>query len=441
MPMTRQILLALGLTGLLAACGDDEVILPGERLDLRDGMALAGPEAEAPDAPVARAFAPPPMVTLPAWTHRAGNPRHAVTHAALSPQPRRIWSNDIGKGNTRKHRITADPVVANGRIFTLDSQSRVTATSLAGQTLWTRSLVPATDRAGDASGGGLAVDSGRVIVTTGFGEVHALDPASGLPVWTQKLDAPATASPTVAGGLVYVISRDNVAWAIELDNGRVRWRLPGTPSVSGMIGGAGPAVTDKLAIFPFASGEVVAALRQGGVRLWGTTVSGRRKGAVYANVTDIVADPVVANGVVYTGNQSGRTIAMDLDSGDRIWTANEGAYGPVWVAGGSVFLITDQAELVRLDAATGTAIWKQEMPYFKTFRAKRRKSVYAYYGPVLAGGQLWVASDDGRLSAYDPATGALRQQLDLPGGAASNMAVAGNVLYVVSENGQLHAFR
>lgn len=439
--LTALVALA-GLTGLLAACGEKETILPGERLDVRSGLTLGEAAADvAPEEPVARAFALPPQTAVTAWTHRAGNAAHNITHPALSSQPVRIWSADIGQGNSRKHRITADPIVAGGFVYTLDSQSRVSATSIAGAPAWARSLVPPTDRAGDASGGGIAFGGGRLFVTTGFGEVHALDPRTGAEIWKQALDAPATASPTVQGDLLYVVSRDNVAWAIDTGSGRVRWRLPGTPSISGMVGGAGPAVTDQMAIFPFASGEVIAALRQGGVRLWGATVSGGRKGRAYANVTDIVADPVISDGVLYTANQSGRSVAMDATSGERLWTASEGAYGPVWVAGGSVFLVSDEATLVRLDAASGQVIWRKELPYFKGRRAKKRKSIYAYYGPVLAGGNLWVASDDGALRAFDPETGGLRQVLDIPGGAATSLSVAGQTMYVVSENGQLHAFR
>ncbi len=442
MRMHGTMLLLAGLATALTGCAERETILPGERLDIRSGLTV-GEAAVAVDVslPVDRAFALPQPVNLAAWTHRAGDATHNVPHVALSPQPKRVWSASIGRGNSRKHRITADPIVAGGFVFTLDSRTTVTATTTAGKTAWSKALVPETDRDGDASGGGIAFGNGRVIVTTGFGEVYALDPATGAEIWVQQLGAPATASPTISGGLVYVISRDNVAWAIDASNGRVRWSLPGTPSDSGMVGGAGPAVNNELAIFPFASGEIVAALRQGGGRLWGATISGGRKGRAYANVTDIFFFNVMANCVIYTGNQSGRAVAMDVASGERLWTANDGAYGPVWVAGGSVFLVSDEAELVRLDAATGQVIWSNELPYFKRARLNRRKAIYAYYGPVLAGGNLWVASDDGTLTAFDPATGATRQRLDLPGGAASNVAVAGNTLYVVSENGQLHAFR
>lgn len=443
-PSKKGPVIAVALAGLLslAACGRDEVILPGERLDLRGGLtpgAAAIPAED--DTPVSRAFAPPPPVNVNNWTHRAGNPEHSISHVALSASPSRVWSSNIGQGNTRKHRITADPIVADGRVYTIDSQSKVTATSLDGRTVWTRSLVPASDREGDASGGGIAYSGGTVFATTGFGEVHALEGGTGAEQWVQKLDAPATASPTVSGGLVYVISRDNIAWAIDSSNGRVRWNIPGTPSVSGTIGGAGPAITDTMAIFPFASGEIVAALRQGGVRMWAATVAGGRKGRAYANVTDIVADPVIANGVLYTGNQSGRAVALDLETGNRMWTADDGAYGPVWVAGDSVFLLSDEAELVRLDALTGETIWSKELPYFRRNRVNKRKAIYAYFGPVLAGGNLWVASDKGTLTGYDPATGAERLVLDVPGGAATNLAVAGGTMYVVSDNGQLHAFR
>ncbi len=432
---------AAALVGLLAACADDEVILEGERLAVRAPVvaeAVGTPEAE---AVVETGFEMPATVSNAEWTHTGGGTTHRADHAAFSTSPQLAWSTGIGSGNSRKHRITSDPVVAGGKVFTLDSQSTVTAVSTRGSTLWSRDLTPAHERARDASGGGLAFANGRVYATTGFGEVIALDATSGGEIWRQELDAPATSSPTVQGDLVYLVSRDNKAWAIDAEDGRVRWQLPGTPDVSGMVGGAGPAVNDRVAIFPFGSGELVAALRQGGVRLWGSPVSGKRSGRAYANVTDITADPVIVDDVIYTGNQSGRAVAMSLNSGARIWTARDGAYGPMAVAGGSVFMISDQAELIRLSAETGERIWAKELPYFRRERARRSRDVFAHFGPVLAGGNVWVASDDGNLRAFDPQTGSLRGSIDIPGGAASSMAVAGGTMYLISGRGQLHAFR
>ncbi|MCB2136777.1 MAG: PQQ-binding-like beta-propeller repeat protein, partial [Rhodobacteraceae bacterium] len=52
-----------------------------------------------------------------------------------------------------------------------------------------------------------------------------------------------------------------------------------------------------------------------------------------------------------------------------------------------------------------------------------------------------LASSDGVIRGIDPASGAVTILAELPDGAASAPVVAGGALYVVTKNGQLHAFR
>ncbi|PZX17602.1 outer membrane protein assembly factor BamB [Palleronia aestuarii] len=420
---------------LLAACGGEDVILPGERLDLREDRVTAQAQVDR-----ALPISLPAALMRDAWTHRASDAAHDIPHAALSPLPRPIFSVPIGQGENRRHRISADPVVADGRVFTVDSRARVTAHGTDGRTLWSVDLTPPGDP-GDASGAGLAVEGGRLFVSTAFGDLVALDPATGRRFWAQDLGAAAAGAPTVSGGIVYVVARDATAWAIDVANGRVRWTEQGTPSLNGVVGGAAPAISGEMIVLPFASRELAGVLRQGGTRLWTANVAGTRLGEVYATIGDISGDPVIEGGRVYAGNPSGRTAAFDLRSGEQIWSARDGAMSPVLVAGGSVFSVSDQAELLRLDAATGERIWGTELPYLVPSRLSRRRGVVTHYGPILAGGRLWVASGDGRLRAFSPQSGALLAEIELPGGAATNPVVAGGALYVVSQDGQLLAFR
>jgi len=444
---------ALGL--LLSGCGQREEILPGERLDLRDasgrvnqGISEPLDGIEAPEtAGVADAenqslpFVAPTQVSHNAWTHKNGSAAHFAEHPALSAAPELFWSADIGSGNSRKYQITADPVIAAGRIFTMDSRSIVVATSVSGGRLWSQDMTPGFDRNEGASGGGLALNDGILFVTTGFGTLSALNTENGELLWTQRLEGAASAAPTVYGDLVYVVSRDGKAWAVDKNDGRVRWRLPGLPSESGVSGGGSPAVNDRVALFPYASGDLVASFPRGGVRLWAASLAGQRRGRVYAEITDITGDPVIDGDVVYAGSSSGRIAAISLQSGERIWTVTDGAMSPVWPAGGSVFAVSDQSELLRLDAATGERIWGIQLPHFTARRAKRNETIYPHFGPVLAGGRLLVASGDGKLRAFAPEDGSLMSETALPGGAAGNMAVVDGVLYVVSTRGQLHAYR
>lgn len=438
----------LVLLGLLAGC-EREVILEGERFDVRAPLEASLPSEQVP-TPVDRSnvqvnasspVALPPASANAAWPQRGGNAAHLAPHAALSAAPQPVWSVEIGKGNSRRNRISAAPVVADGRIFTMDALSDVQATSTGGGQLWRVDITPPSDSATEVSGGGLAYGGGRLFATTGFGELVALDPASGAVLWRQSLGAPATGAPTVDGDLVLVAGRDSSAWAIEAANGRVRWQIPGAPSSAGMIGGAAPAVAGGTVLFPFASGQVIAALRDGGSQIWSGHVAGERLGRGYTGFRDITGDPVVADGVAFIGSSAGRTVALSTASGEQLWSAEEGALAPVAVAGGSLFLVSDESRLVRLDAATGETVWSVDLPYWTKEKPKRRKGITAHYGPVLAGGRLLVASSDGLVRFFSPVNGGLVGSVELPGGAAAQPALAGGVLYVVSADGKLLAFR
>ena len=133
-------------------------------------------------------------------------------------------------------------------------------------------------------------------------------------------------------------------------------------------------------------------------------------------------------------------MALDLATGRPLWVAETGAMGPVWPAGGSIFLVSDVNQLVRLDAATGAQIWAVALPGFVP-NSQWRVGMDANYGPILAGGRLIVVSSDGALRMFDPTDGGLLDQIALGDGAAGATALANGTLYVVTQRGELLAFR
>ena len=429
-------------TGVLAGCADREIILPGERLGVREILQDSDGAAAAPENTTLAANLPSATANS-SWAQSHVSPWARTTHAALSDQLTQVWSTSIGQGDSRRARIITDPVVADGRIFTVDSAGRVAATSTGGESLWSYSLVPLRDDASQALAGGLAYDDGRLYVTSGFGTLTALDAATGSEIWTQRLQATATGAPTVYRGLVYVVAGDSTAWAIEAEDGRVRWQSDGLGDVGNVAGAAPPAVNDTHVVFSFGSGAVQGAFRQGGLRLWSADIVGTRRGFAIALVDDITGYPVIDGNTVYAGNHSGSVVALNVNSGERIWTAQQGALDPVWPAGNSVYFISDLNELVRLDATDGRQIWAVDLPGYEPVRRpqRRRDSAFANHGPILAGGRLVVASSDGFLRSFDPASGDLISQTEIRGGATTRPVVANGTLYVVSTNGVLHAYR
>lgn len=428
---------------LLGACQEAEVILPGKREDIRSVLQSTDASTDNSGfvANETRAISLPKAATNSAWAQGTGSQKNRVAHAALGGTLQLAWSANIGQGDSRKQRITADPVVAGGLIYTLDSGTNVTATNTSGTPVWSRDVRPERDDAGDATGGGLAVHKGTVYASVGFGELIAMDAATGQVRWTQQLDGTGSGQPAVDGNLVYLMSGDDTGWAIEADTGRVAWQIGGSTSISNVLGAPAPVVADDLAIFAFGSGELQAVFRRGGLRRWDASVLGERPGRALSKIDDVTGSPVVNNGVLYAGNQAGRTVAITAASGARIWTANEGAIGPVWPVGDSVFAITDRNELVRLDAKDGSKVWGYKLPNFVKDRPRKISEIFAHHGPILAGGRLIVSSNDGQLRSFDPRDGRLISSVEVPGGATTAPAVAGGTLYVVGRNGQLHAFR
>ncbi len=440
--MTRLPLIAAlaGLT-VLSGCIQREEILQGERLDPRAVISADGPAAEGGIVTSNAALSLPPVRGNADWPQRAGSASHASGNMAIGAGTGRIFAVDIGAASDRRHRITADPIVAAGLVFAMDSGATVTATTTGGGRVWSADLRPADERDASASGGGLAFEGNRVFATTGYGELVALDARTGGVAWRQKVDAPISGAPTVANGTVYVLGRDAGGWAVRANDGKVLWRVFGNDGMAGVMGVSAPAVSGTTVVIPQATGQLMAIDTRTGAQIWNADVAGARVGRSITLFRDMSGDPVIAGNTVYAGTSSGRTAAFDLTTGTMQWSAREGASSPVLAVGNSVFLVNDQAQLIRLDASNGARVWAQKLPYFTDQRVRKQSKVWNHYGPVLAGNKLYVASSDGYLRVFDPSSGGLIGTAEIPGGAAAAPAVAGQTLYVVSHDGQLIAFR
>jgi len=189
------------------------------------------------------------------WPHQNGAPSQAAPHVSANYPLKPLWSASLGRGNSGKAQITSGPIVAEGHVFAMDATGVISAFTLDGAPAWQVDMTPPNEDRIDGFGGGLTYGKGVLIATSGFSKVVALSPESGEILWEQALDAPARAPGVIASGRVFVVARDNQAYAIDLKNGRIRWRLEGIEPGAAMLGGAAPAVSRGLVVMPMASGE------------------------------------------------------------------------------------------------------------------------------------------------------------------------------------------
>lgn len=426
---------ALVLTG----CGifsEDAAPLPGDRIPVRTVDA-----EQTLDPAAARALGDlGPAQPLTDWPQRNAVASRAPGHIAGPSGLSLAWRTDVGAGSGSNGRITSPPVVAGGRVFTLDAAAQVTAVDAgSGRVQWQRTLVPDGQRASEGFGGGLAVAEGRLIVSTGFGEVHALSVTDGTPIWRQAVGAPIRSGPAVEDGRVVVVTRDNGAFALRAETGDFLWSLPGAGTAApGVLAAASPAMAGGLALLPFTSGEIVAVRAASGRVAWADALAGGRRGLARATINDVSGDPVVAGVGVFAANQSGQTVAIDGRTGRRGWFRRFGSSNPVWVVGETLFAIDDQAQLRRLAVANGQTVWLTRLP---AYTDSGRRTAIGYGGPVVAGGRVFLTSTDDAMLVFNADTGVQTDTIDLPDGSATGPVIAGGTLYVLADNATLLAFR
>ncbi|MGF1551706.1 MAG: PQQ-binding-like beta-propeller repeat protein [Paracoccaceae bacterium] len=437
---------ALALVFALAGCDlfGGEERLEGERIRIRPDRAEREAQEEGTSFGAAGvagvATALPAPRPIDAWTQTNAVPSHNAGHLAGPASPERAWAVDAGEGSSAEGAITSAPVVAGGLAFALDAAAEVRAFDAgSGAERWRRSHAPEREGGEEGFGGGLAWARGRLFATTGVGEALALDPGSGEILWRVRLGAPVRAAPAVEGGVLVAVARDNSAYGLDTGSGAILWRARAASSGAGFLGGASPAIAGGGALVPFGSGEIVALDLATGRRFWSAILSGGRRGLARAAISDVTGDPVVVGPLVIAANQAGRIVAVVGSSGQRAWTRSIGAVGPIWAAGRSLFLVTDTARLMRLDASSGTTEWAVDLPAFEDMEDREGRILYS--GPVLVEGRVYVTSSQGELLAFEGVDGGAVSTTELTGGSRTGPVVADGTLFVLTDDGTLEAYR
>jgi len=411
------------LAGIKNPFSKEEARLPGERIAVITDPGQLGADqvtSKPVSIPVARANA--------SWSQPGGVPANNLGHLALGGTLQKVWSVDAGTGSSSSGRLSAVPLVAEGKVFTLDAAGNVSAfSSTSGSRIWKASVTPENEASKEGFGGGLALDGGHIYATTGYGTVVALDAGSGAVQWTKSLGEPIRNSPTAAGGKIYFVSTDNTLHALDAANGEELWKARGLPQTATLLSNASPAVANGVVVAPFPAGDIVAFQSGSGKTSWTDSLTRTSDNSADGILGD-PARPVIDRDVVFAVSHGGRMIATSVSSGARLWTRNVASTQMPWVAGDTVFVVDVSGKLMALGCSDGQVRWVSELP------ASSRWS-----GPVLAGDRIWVISGEGLLVGADARTGQLGNQIDLNTDVFVTPVVAGGRMYILSDDADLIA--
>lgn len=434
-PLVKVALIGVGLIAL-AGCGsdDEKPPLPGERISVIELARDLQPDTASAESAQKRPPLPNPWANE-YWPQSGGYPNHVMQHPQLGAKISKVWSANIGEGSRRGLPLVAQPVVFDGRIYTIDGSNTVQATDIkTGKKLW-RAIAKPKDEDEDVIGGGLALAGGRLFVTSGYNELMILDPEKGTKLKRIPLPSAARAAPTIMDERIFVTTLDNRLLAYQVSDGAKLWEYQGLAGETGLIKSPSAGANRDIVVPVFTSGEIYALRVENGSMAWTENLAAVTQVGGIQSITAISGMPVLDTGLVIAASYGGSIAAIDERTGQRIWQRDIGSAETPWIAGDWIFVLSTNQELIGLHKLTGMISWV--IPLEKTVDDERVE----YAGPVLAGNRLYVADSAGQLLVFDPLTGKKLATAAIGQPVKLAPIVAGNSLYILTEKGQLLAYR
>ena len=423
-----------------------ETAAEGERISI----VPADQRLEASDALKGVDFALPAPVVITDWSLPGGTPEQSVAHVDAAPNLSVAWRRGIGKGSGKGFYLTAPPIAVGGRIYVMDAEASVSAhDGQTGAQIWRTNIRPGGKRDREGFGGGLAFAEGKLYVSSGFREVVQLDAATGAVGWRTRTEQPIHAAPTVANGRVLVVAIDNTLLTFDAATGAASWNYQALSEPARILAASSPAVSGDTVVAAFGSGELVALREQNGSDLWNAALSRTSQTSALSEIRDIPGRPVIYQGDVYAVSHSGVFAATDLRTGTARWSLPVVGVTTPWPAGDVVYVVSRDGQLICAARDSGQIYWIRDLN--EGFKTAKRGGFFGIGGhtiqkplwssPILADNRVILASATGELVSVNAKTGAVDKRMKLGAPVIIGPIASGNMIYMVSDNGQLIALR
>ena len=202
--------------------------------------------------------------------------------------------------------VSTGLVVWRDRIISGDVEGYVRSMRLDdGEEEW---AVQLGDRSGIASTPVLIGD--HVVVANDTGRLTALDARGGSPIWWADAGAPVLSSLAAAGGRVFVATTRGLVRAFDAESGVMVWEYDTHfPDVYLTA----PAIGERDVVFGASDGMIRSLNPVSGLLQWEIDVSAA-----------VTGTPILTGDMVYVGTMTGQLIALERDTGHRVWETNLG---------------------------------------------------------------------------------------------------------------------
>lgn len=336
----------------------------------------------------------------------------------------KLWSAKVGDGIGKK-RTQLRPVINDGIIYAADYKGLLVALDAqSGNRKWsveTELLLS----------GGPGVQGDNLYVGTENATVHAFDKKNGQSRWVAEVSSEVLAAPLAEDGIVIVRCIDGRVFGLDEDTGRRLWIYDHSVPLLTLRGNSQPLVRAGIIYIGYDGGEVVALRQDDGTLVWEQKVVSSEGRTELERLADIDGQLVYVASDLLVSSYKSRLASLAADSGRLLWFKDIPSATGVVVERINLATSDKDDNVWLLDRRNGSTIWKQDQ---LNNRALTR--------PAFIGSFVVVGDFEGYLHWINVADGGFAARTKVGGnGFASAPLVSGEMLYVLTNGGELSAYR
>ncbi len=315
----------------------------------------------------------------------------------------RQWQTNIGDGTDKKN-LHLRPVVVDNRVFVVSADGTLEARELTtGKRIWRQEI-------GQSIAAGVAADHNLVVVSSQDGLLMAFSSMDGSPGWTYQASTEILTPATIVNGLVITRAIDGQVMALNARSGQPVWKqYIGVADLS-IRGNARGVYLDGAILYTNEKGRMNILSTTDGKLVASTPLVRGRGVTAVDQIADLLATPIVRNGLLFVSAYRQKTLALNLRDGSLLWQSPYSTDKDLFADNKFVYLVDKNSLISALDIRTGRLAW--------TVNSLEGRRI----SPVIGNG-AWIASIDqeGVMSFLDSNTGNYLGRTNV-GGARSYIA-------------------
>lgn len=268
-------------------------------------------------------------------------------------------------------------------------------------------------------------DGSTVYIGDGEGYVYALNAADGEEIWKVYIGEEVMSSPAANDNTIFIGTQNDSIFALDKSSGSIKWAQSRHSPFQGMSikAASDPVVIEGKVYVGNTDGVLVAYNAATGEKVLTLPVAMAR-----AIFTDIDTSPLKYNGQLVFSTMEGALYSYDYKGMKEKWSKSIGTPNNIVYSGGLLY-ITAQGKVYCLQAESGETVWEKDLDVLEASQ------------PAIAGNYIVIISTKDKLYLLDKTSGEVALERHLGGGTFGEPVVADGKILVLSNSNQLFSFK